>query len=592
MDDSKRTKILAMGLAGVVAVYGLRSTVDGIVMKPIRDQQAKLRAAEFESETLAAQKIRLQVAQRNLEDWKQISLPPNVDDAQRLYREWIFGLTRQCGFSGSSFEVTPGSRSPQKEFSTVAVDVKKAETDLQGLTRFLFLFDQAGLLHRISGMKIDSPGAQGNPRLSVSFTAEGMSVVGSDEKKELLPRTQLTTKVSETSSALSVVPNELFPTWTPFEPFYVRIDRELLRVEAVDESGWKVQRGVDGTKAAAHDEKAIVELLPVLWDRKEKTLAQYDEFVKNSLFVIPSPPKTWNPRLSGITDKTIKPGEEVQLTARADSLNPDLGEAMFALADAAEGMQIDPATGAFNWKPAETLPPGKYSATVLLTQAGNEAVKLNSKLTITIKQNNEPPVLTVPESAIVVIGREFTATATATDDGPVESLKYSLGSGAPEGLTIDAVSGVLKWSPERTFTPGKYDVEIKVTDSGEEPMSAAKKISLNVEDDHAALTLLSAAISKDNVWTAWFRNKGTGKTQQLKIGATLSVSEIQAELTSITNRFVMMQDDAGLWKLALGDSVRDRTLIEPAEKPAENPAALQPAAAEETVKEEVPETTP
>lgn len=591
MDEKKRTKILAAGLVAVIAVYSLRSTLDGFLMKPIRDLQRNLNMANAENESLKLQEIKFKVARKKLDDWKYISLPQNQDDAQRLYREWVHELTRQCGFSGPGFEVTPGARSQQKEFGTVGVEVKKAETDLQGLTRFLFLFDQADMLHRISAMKIDSPGAQGNPRLLVSFTAEGMSVIGGDDKTELQPRTTITSGISESAAEISVVPNESIIIEDPFRPFLVRVGRELLRVEAVDGSAWKVQRGFSGTKAAAHPEKATVELLPVAWDRQEKTLEQYADFVKGSVFVVPSPPKTWNPRLAGVSDKTIKPGEEVKFTVRAESFNPELGEPQFSLAEPMEGMSINPATGEFFWKPAETMGAGEYATTVMLTQSGNPELKLNSKVKFTIRSDNQSPVLTLAESAIVVIGREFAETATATDDGPTASLKYSLGAGAPEGLSIDAVTGQLKWTPSRTFTPGKYDVEVKVTDSGEEPKSASRKIALDVQDDNAALTLLSAALSKDGVWYAWFRNKGTGKTEQLKVSEKLKVSEINVEIVVVTHRFVTLRDQDGVWKLQLGQTLRERKLIEPAAKVEQAAPAAEPVEPATTA-EEAPQADP
>jgi hypothetical protein len=277
-----------------------------------------------------------------------------------------------------------------------------------------------------------------------------------------------------------------------------------------------------------------------------------------------------------VSDKTIKPGEELKFTARAESFNPELGEPQFSLSEPVEGMSINPATGEFAWKPAEALGAGEYTTTVLLTQAGNPELKLNSKFKVTIKSDNLSPMLTLPASAVVVIGREFTATATATDDGPKELLKFSLGGGAPEGLSIDAVTGQLKWTPARTFTPGKYDVEIKVTDSGDEPKSATQKIALDVQDDNAALTLLSAAVSKDDVWYAWFRNKGTGKTDRLKVGEKLSVSEINAEIVTVTNRFVTLKDQEGVWKLQLGDTLRERKLTEPAPKVDEAAPTAEP----------------
>jgi hypothetical protein len=583
MDENKRTKLWAAGLGAVVAIYFLRSTVDGFLMKPIRDLRVKVSDAQRESETLAQQELALKVARRNLDDWTAVSLPPNTDDALRLYREWIFELTRQCGFTGPGFEVVPGTRSPQKEFSTVTIEIRKAEVDLQGLSRFLYLLDQADLMQRVTNLKIDSPGTQGNPRLSVSMIVEGLSVAGTEDRRELLIRTTLTSPLSESATELTAEPNELFPTWTdPFEPFLIRVERELLRVDSVSSAGWKVSRGIEGTKATAHAVSAIVELFPVVWDRKERTLTQYDDLLKNSPFVIPSPPKTWNPRLSGVSDKTIKPGEEVKFAARAESLNPDLGEPQYALVEAAEGMAIDPTSGEFQWAPDAALKPGKYTATVQVTQTGNPELKLESKLTITIKSENAAPQLTVDDSAIVILGREFTVKATATDDGPAEMLKFSVGSGTPEGLTIDAASGEIKWTPARTFTPGKYDVEVIVTDSGEEAKSASKKISLDVRDDDASLTIFSGAFGKDGVLEAWFRNKGTGKTDRLQAGQQLKVSEIDAELVQVTNREVVLRDKAGTWRLDLGNTIRERVLIEatPAAAPptgdAEKPAEVTP----------------
>jgi len=596
MDEQTRKKVLVGGLAAVILVFLLRSKVDEWVRGPIRKLQSEVAAAEASAEALTAEGIQLDVAKRNLDDWKAISLPPDVDSAQRLYREWIQALTEKCGFSRVS--VIPASKSTQKEFSTVAVEVRRAETDLEGLTRFLYLFDQADLLHRISAMTIDSPSPKGNPRLEVSFTAEGMSATGAEDRTELLPRTPLTNAVKETDTKIVAVPNEAFlidEDPEKFEPFLIRIGHELLRVESVSESGWQVARGVVGTKAISHDAHAVIELFPVAWNRKEFTKDKYDAVVESSLFVIPSPPKTYTPRLSGVSDKTIKPGEEVKFTAKADGLDPELGDAQFALSDASEGMAIDPTSGEFTWKPAEETLPGEYTATVLMSQSKNAEAKFDSKLKITIKTPNTAPTITLPESAIVVLEKEFTTTAIATDDDADDTLTFSLGGGSPEGLTVDAKSGQVKWTPLKTFTPGQYDVEVKVTDSGDEPKTASAKISLDVQDDFAKLTLLSGVLGKDRVLYAWFRNKATGKVTPLKEGEQLTVSEIDAQIVSISDRYVTMKDVQGVWRLNLGDILRDRKLIEPAAKSPETPAVEttnDPAKSPTTPPAETPPVVP
>ncbi|MBC7966032.1 MAG: putative Ig domain-containing protein, partial [Fuerstia sp.] len=576
MDDQKRTKILAGGLALVILVFLLRSKADEWLRGSIRRLQSEVADAEKDAETLQEKQRQLQVAQSNLAKWQGISLPPDVDNAQRLYREWVQTLAEECGFS--RIDVVPASKATQKEYSTVAVDVRRAETDLQGLAKFLYLFDQAKMLHRISSMTIDSPSLKPNPRLTISFTAEGMSAAGAEDHQELLARTSLMTAVNDSEKVIVTAPSDLFPIAVPpeeFEPFLVRIDRELMKVAAVTENGWQVVRGAEETKAATHDANSVVELFPVAWDRKEKTLEQYASFVNASPFVIPSPPKKYTPRITGVSDKTIKSGEEVEFTAKADGLDSELGAAQFALTDAADGMTIDAASGKFVWKPVAELAPGEYTATVLMTQEKNADVRIDAKLKITIKQPNTAPTITLIESAIVVLGKEFTTTATATDVDATDTLKFSLGGGSPEGLVIDEKTGQLKWTPPKTFTPGKYDVEVKVTDSADEPKSAAATIALDVQDDFASLTILSGIVGKDGVLHAWFRNKATDKVNPLKEGEKLTVSEISAEIVSITDRFVTLRDAEGLWKLRLGDGLRQRVLIEPAEKP----AATEPTAA-------------
>ena len=67
MDDQQRTKILGGGLALVILVFLLRSTVDGWLRGPIRKLESELAAAEKSAETLQAEELQLAVAKRHLE---------------------------------------------------------------------------------------------------------------------------------------------------------------------------------------------------------------------------------------------------------------------------------------------------------------------------------------------------------------------------------------------------------------------------------------------------------------------------------------------------------------------------------------------
>lgn len=580
MDDKQRTKVLGAILAGVVAVFGLRSSAASFLMKPVNDLQKKIDSANKKNESLRKQNFDLNTARAKIEAWKGASLPPDPDIAQRLYREWVAELTRHCGFAGSTFDVAPGGRSAQKGYTAIGIDVKNAEASLEELSRFLYLFEQTDLMQRVVSLRMDSTGAKGNPDLKFSMTIEGMILEKVDPRSELFSRSQVAAPVTATATELAVTTKEGFPEEFPF---VVRLDREnqqeYVLVESATETGWKIKRGHFNSKSFAHAANTVIEAFPVNYDRKDTSIDSYSDFVKTSMFVIPSPPKSFNPRLAGVSDQNGRPGQPIAFSARAENFDPEKGEPVFALKDAVEGMAIDPKTGAFTWTPAATVASGKYTATVVLTQANNPEVNLESKLTVTLKSLNEAPKLTVPESGIVILERPFTATATATDEGGTDGLKFSLGSGSPEGLKIDEKTGVIEWTPPRTFTPGKYDVEIKVTDSGEDPKSDSKKIALDVQDDNASLTVLTSLVGKDGVLYAWFRNKGKDTTDKLKTGDTLTVAEITVEIASMTNRFVTLKDAEGIWKLELGQNVRERKLIEPAPKPAAaEPATTTPEA--------------
>lgn len=559
MDEKKRTKLLGGLLAAVIAVYGGRSLFRSTFLEPITSAENKVETTQKTLESLTLKEIQLGAARRNLQDWRDISLPEDPLTSQRLYREWIENLALKCGFLLESVE--PGGKNDVKgRFQTVSVELR-GETDLAGLSRFMFLFDQAALLHRISSLKIDSTGSQGNPRLEVALTAEGMSVFSSGERNELFTRTSATSDISESAADLAVGNAQAFPKTTPF---LVRIDRELLKVTAMDGSAWKVERGVVGTKAVSHAAGAVVELLPVQWDRREKSFEQYTRLLSASPFALPAPPKTWAPKVTGLSDKTIKPGEEVRLTVKADGFNPELGEPRFTLVEKADGMELNETTGEFLWKAPADLAAGKYTAKIAMAQTARPETRVEAQLELTVSIPNAAPQLESADSAIVIIGQEFVFPVKATDDGPADKLTFSVGGGSPNGLSIDARTGEIRWTAPLTFRPGQYEVEVKVTDAGATAQSASKRIKLDVQDDAAMLTLLTGAVSRDAVWYAWFRNRGTGESKELKIGDRLKVSEIDAEIVAIENRYILLRDSAGTWKLALGDSVRQRVQVTPA----------------------------
>ena len=61
--------------------------------------------------------------------------------------------------------------------------------------------------------------------------------------------------------------------------------------------------------------------------------------------------------------------------------------------------------------------------------------------------------------------------------------KFELGRGAPEGMTIDPVTGTVRWATNETHGPGEYSCELRVTrDVGDQSLSDSQKLEISVQE--------------------------------------------------------------------------------------------------------------
>ncbi len=560
MDEKQRTKILGGALAAIVGVGFVGPAVWNSVMSPVTDARARLAAAESNLEKEELKELELMVARDHIELAQMASLPPNMDDAQRLYQEWITNLAIQCRFTLNSVDRGRKQALPDR-YNSVTVDVK-AETDLEGLGRFLHLFDQADLVHRLERLTVKSTGTQGNPRMEVTFTANGLSVAGTPARLELFARSELSDALPADATQFTIANAEDFPKKTPF---LVRVGTEMIRVKSAEDNLWTVERGIEGSTPVEHAADSVVQHYPVAWDKQDSSFDRYAGLLASSPFTKPTPPHKYEPKLAAVSDRTIAPGEEVSMTAKIDDLNTDIGTPQFDLDSDVDGLAIDPQTGDIKWQTSADTEPGEYKATVLATQKNNDGLKLSKEFTVTVKLPNNAPTLKVPSDVVVVLGREFVQPVIAEDDGPAEKLTFAFdGDTVPDGLAIDATSGVIKWQPPATFTPGEYTVQVKVTDGGDPAKSATAPVTLKVKDDSAVMTYLTGAVSRDGVMEAWFYNRGANKHHKLQIGERLQIDEMDSEVVEIDKRAVELRDEKGLWLLTLGKNLRERELLEAA----------------------------
>jgi regulation of enolase protein 1 (concanavalin A-like superfamily) len=91
---------------------------------------------------------------------------------------------------------------------------------------------------------------------------------------------------------------------------------------------------------------------------------------------------------------------------------------------------------------------------------------------------NTAPVLNVITNAVLTLGQTLTFTATATDvDVPAQTLKFTLGAGAPTGAII-STNGNFNWTPP--IAPTTNTITIVVTDNGTPVASASRNFIVTV----------------------------------------------------------------------------------------------------------------
>ncbi len=150
--------------------------------------------------------------------------------------------------------------------------------------------------------------------------------------------------------------------------------------------------------------------------------------------------------------------------------------AAFSLVNPPARLDID-AQGRLTWTPtAAQLGPRR----VTVRAAADGQVGFQS-YEVRVLPVNIAPVVTPPADTGTTAGAAYRGRATATDD--VDAFRFGLAAGAPAGLGIDPLTGVLGWATG-TGDAGSYPVTVTATDARGAVGSAA--FTLVVRPDAAA----------------------------------------------------------------------------------------------------------
>lgn len=95
--------------------------------------------------------------------------------------------------------------------------------------------------------------------------------------------------------------------------------------------------------------------------------------------------------------------------------------------------------------------------------------------------NNTPPALDAIPNQTVDEGATLQLTLNAVDsDSPAQTVRYSLGTNAPPGASVNTTSGVFTWTPTSAQAGTTFQITAIATDSGSPAMSDSYTFSVNV----------------------------------------------------------------------------------------------------------------
>jgi hypothetical protein len=168
------------------------------------------------------------------------------------------------------------------------------------------------------------------------------------------------------------------------------------------------------------------------------------------------------PVLNPIGPKTINELSTLSFTATASDADIPAQTLTFSLGTGAPSGASITSGGAFSWIPTEAQGSGVYSINITVS----DGITIDYEvITVTVNEVNLAPILNPIGAKTVDELSLLTFTATASDpDIPIQTLTFSLGSGAPAGASINPTTGVFSWTPIEAQGPGVYNIRIIVSD--------------------------------------------------------------------------------------------------------------------------------
>jgi hypothetical protein len=225
---------------------------------------------------------------------------------------------------------------------------------------------------------------------------------------------------------------------------------------------------------------------------------------------------------------TLDEGQTLDVAVHATDADVPEQKLTYQLdADALPGLTLNSDNGQINWITTEATGPNTYRFHVIVTDNGFPPLSATSLVTVVVREINTAPSLAPISNLVVNEGALILITNVVVDpDLPRNPLTFTLGSGAPQGATINSV-GVFRWQPNDTQGPSTNRLSVMVNDNGVPPLSATQQFTIVVRDVRNEVVIVAG---RTNVMV------GESNFVPIILQSILDLTEVSVTLDTVENR--------------------------------------------------------
>ena len=194
-------------------------------------------------------------------------------------------------------------------------------------------------------------------------------------------------------------------------------------------------------------------------------------------------PNNAPPVITPIPTQTVTEGTIFSFTPTAtDADLPAETLTWSLLPGAPPGALIASSSGHVTWQTTLGAGGTTNAFSLVVTDNGSPSLSATQAFNVVVLRVNHPPSIKPPPPLVTVNEQTLLSLAlSATDpDLPQQTLTWQLGPGAPVGLSLDPVSGLLTWTPTHAQAPSTNVVTVIVRDNGVPSLSDTTRLVIVV----------------------------------------------------------------------------------------------------------------